>query len=263
MIHSAVVLTSVLRLARQGSSTPSTPPGALGTPSASSTPSAYSAAPGQRGAEGKPVVAIDGPAGVGKTSVARAVADSLSVPYLDTGAMFRAVAWAVLKAGGSPSDAEASAKVAKNSVILVEENSVKVDGVDVTEAIRSPEVTEAVSLVAANPEVRSALLARQRDWARRQKGCVMEGRDISTVVLPNADLKVYLDASPEVRAQRRAGESGADPVSVGVSIERRDTLDSGREHAPLRQGSDALVIDTSGLSVAAVVSRILAELRKR
>ncbi len=239
MIHSAVVFMSVLRLAGRAA------PSVLGA------------------AEGRPVVAIDGPAGVGKTSVARSVAASLSVPYLDTGAMFRAVAWAVLNAGGSPGDAKAAARAAKNSVILVEESSVRVDGVDVTEAIRSPEVTEAVSLVAANPEVRSELLARQRDWARQQKGCVMEGRDISTVVLPNADLKVYLDASPEVRAQRRAGESGADPVSVGVSIERRDTLDSGREHAPLRQGADALVIDTGGLSVAEVVSQILAELRKR
>ena len=220
-------------------------------------------AAGRRGVEGKPVVAIDGPAGVGKTSVARAVARSLSVPYLDTGAMFRAVAWAVLNAGDSPSDAAASARAAKNSVILVEEYSVWVDGVDVTEAIRSPDVTEAVSLVAADPVVRSELLVRQRDWASRQKGCVMEGRDISTVVLPNADLKVYLDASPEVRAQRRAGESGADPVSVEVSIERRDALDSGREHAPLRRGADALVIDTGGLSAEEVVSQILAELRKR
>ena len=211
----------------------------------------------------KPVVAIDGPAGAGKTSVARSVARALSVPYLDTGAMYRAAAWAVLDAGVSPSDAEEVARLVGVSEILVKEDSVTVGGVDVTEAIRSPEVTEAVSLVAAYPEVRSGLLALQRDWVRWRNGCVMEGRDISTVVLPDADLKVYLDASPGVRAQRRAGESDADPASVEASIERRDVLDSGREHAPLRRAPDAFVIDTDGLSVDGVVSRILTELRRR
>ena len=211
----------------------------------------------------KPVVAVDGPAGAGKSSVARAVAEALKVPWLDTGAMYRAVAWHILNSGGSVSDEEALAASARSAVIRVKGASVSVDGRDVSEAIRGVEVTAAVSEVAARAAVRAELLAQQRRWAERRNGCVVEGRDVGTVVLPEADLKVFLTASGDVRARRRAEESGGDPAAVAAAISLRDSQDSSRVHAPLRCASDALVLDTESLSVEEVAERILSELASR
>ncbi|MGB0995056.1 MAG: (d)CMP kinase, partial [Acidimicrobiales bacterium] len=143
------------------------------------------------------VIAIDGPAGSGKSTVARALAKHLGLKYLDTGAMYRAVAFAVLRAGGDPDDAESTTATARLVDLDIGLDRVMVDGVDATVEIRGPEVSRAVSAVAANPEVRKELVSRQREWAVRQGGGVLEGRDIGTVVFPDAELKVYLTADPE------------------------------------------------------------------
>ena len=152
------------------------------------------------------MIAIDGPAGSGKSTVARALAKHLGLKYLDTGAMYRAVAFAVLRAGGDPDDAESTTATRAAGRSRHRTRSVMVDGVDATVEIRGPEVSRAVSAVAANPEVRKELVSRQREWAVRQGGGVLEGRDIGTVVFPDAELKVYLTADPEERARRRAKE---------------------------------------------------------
>jgi len=196
------------------------------------------------------VVAIDGPAGSGKSTLSRALAQRLGLQRLDTGAMYRSVAWAVLEWGVDPSDAEAVAEVARVLAIDVGDRVVA-DGTDVTEAIRGPEVSATVSAVAANPAVRSVMVGRQRDWVGDRGGGVVEGRDIGTVVLPDADLKLYLDASPEVRAARRS-EEGAEAVA------RRDRLDSTRAASPLGQAPDARVIDTGAHSVEEIVDQVLA-----
>ena len=211
----------------------------------------------------KPVVAVDGPAGAGKSSVARAVAEVLKVSWLDTGAMYRAVAWHVLNSGGSVSDEEALVASAQSAVIRVEGALVSVGGRDVSEAIRGVEVTSAVSEVAASAAVRAELLTQQRQWAKRRNGCVVEGRDVGTVVLPEADLKVFLTASGDVRARRRAEESGEDLAAVASAISLRDSLDSSRVHAPLRCAPDALVLDTESLSIEEVAERVLSELASR
>jgi len=204
------------------------------------------------------VVAIDGPAGTGKSTVARALADRLGVPYLDTGAMYRAVTWAVLEAGVDPtSDRPAVAAIARRIGIELDGSVVRVDGVDVSSAIRGAAVTGAVSAVAAQPEVRAELVDRQRRWVRARGGAVLEGRDIGTVVFPDATAKVYLTARAGVRARRRAAETGEDVAEVERSIVRRDGLDSTRELAPLRQAGDAVIVDTSELSAAEVVERLV------
>jgi CMP/dCMP kinase len=214
-----------------------------------------------------PVVAIDGPAGSGKTTVARRVAETLGLPALDTGAMYRAVTWAVLEAGIDPADATAVIGVAERLDLDVGP-PVLVDGRDVTEAIRSAEVTAAVSTVAAVPAVRVRLVAAQREWIQVHGGGVVEGRDIGTVVAPDAVLKVYLVASEEERARRRrrqddtveaagAGDLGA----TREAIRRRDAIDSGRAASPLAAAEDAVVLDTTGLSVDGVVAEVLARYR--
>jgi CMP/dCMP kinase len=214
-----------------------------------------------------PVVAIDGPAGSGKTTVARRVAETLGLPALDTGAMYRAVTWAVLEAGIDPADAPAVIGVAERLDLDVGP-PVLVDGRDVTEAIRSAEVTAAVSTVAAVPAVRVRLVAAQREWIQVHGGGVVEGRDIGTVVAPDAVLKVYLVASEEERARRRrrqddtveaagAGDLGA----TREAIRRRDAIDSGRAASPLAAAEDAVVLDTTGLSVDGVVAEVLARYR--
>ena len=204
------------------------------------------------------VVAIDGPAGSGKSTVARAVADRLGLAYLDTGAMYRAVAFAALRARIDPADADAVAARARDCRIeLGVDGTVRVDGVDATIEIRGPEVTRAVSVVAANPGVRAELRTRQREWLEARGGGVLEGRDIGTVVVPDAELKVYLDAAPEVRAARRSREVGELSYDeVASEIARRDALDQGREDSPLTAADGALVIDTSHLSIDEVVTRI-------
>ena len=203
------------------------------------------------------VIAIDGPAGSGKSTVAKAVAERLGLPYLDTGAMYRAVAFAVLCAGGDPADEELAANTARTMDLEVGLDRVVVNGTDATVEIRGPEVTRSVSLVAANPAVRVELVSRQREWTARRGGGVLEGRDIGTVVFPNADLKVYLTADPAERARRRAKEvSDLDYETVAADLARRDTLDSTRDVDPLSEAPDAVLVDTTGLTIDEVVDEI-------
>jgi 3-phosphoshikimate 1-carboxyvinyltransferase len=195
------------------------------------------------------LVAIDGPAGAGKSTVSTAVAKRLGVNRLDTGAMYRAVAALALELGIPPDDIEAVAALAAASTIEVGPRVI-IDGRDVTGLIRSPEVGRAVSVVAANPEVRRQLVERQRAWVRTHGGGVVEGRDIGSVVFPGAELKVYLTASPEERARRRHDEA---PEGVA----RRDRIDSTRDASPLREAEDAHRLDTTGRSVQDVVEEVL------
>ncbi|HZM30709.1 MAG TPA: (d)CMP kinase [Acidimicrobiales bacterium] len=203
------------------------------------------------------VIAIDGPAGSGKSTVARRLAERLGLEYLDTGAMYRAVTFAALRRGIDPADTEPVEKLAKVVDLEVTEDHVRVDGVDATIEIRGPEVTRAVSLVAANPGVREELVRRQREWAGERGGGVLEGRDIGTVVFPDALLKVYLIARPDVRAERRAAEvTDLDYETVAADIARRDALDQGREADPLRRADGALEIDTSDMTVDEIVDAL-------
>jgi CMP/dCMP kinase len=200
------------------------------------------------------VIAIDGPAGSGKSTVARRLAQRLGLDYLDTGAMYRAVTFAALRRGIDPADSGPVAQLARAVDLDVTSEYVRVDGVDATIEIRGPEVSRAVSLVAANPEVRAELVRRQREWAYERSGGVMEGRDIGTVVFPDAMLKVYLNARPEVRAERRAAEvSDLDYETVAADMARRDAFDQGREADPLRPAVDAIRFDTSDMSVDEIV----------
>lgn len=208
------------------------------------------------------VIAIDGPAGSGKSTVAKAVAVRTGLPYLDTGAMYRSVAFAALRAGVDPDDAEVVATMALGLELEMDpDGTVVVDGADATIEIRGPEVTRAVSIVAANPTVRTEMRRRQREWATERGGGVMEGRDIGTVVFPDAALKVYLDARPEVRASRRSKEvSDLSYETVASDLARRDALDQGRADSPLREADDAWVIDTSDLTIDQIVDVILERL---
>ena len=211
------------------------------------------------------VVAIDGPAGSGKSTVARRLAEHINLEYLDTGAMYRAVTLAVLRAGIDPSDEGPVAGVAERvDIELRADGTVLVDGHDATAAIRSSEVNASVSAVAANAKVREEMVERQRRWTRIRGGGVLEGRDIGTVVFPNADLKVYLTASPEVRARRRAGESGTvDVGQVEADLARRDSYDSQRKVNPLRQADDAVEVDTTDLTIDDVVEVLATMLVER
>jgi cytidylate kinase len=210
-------------------------------------------------------ISLDGPSGTGKSSVARDVARKLGAAYLDTGAMYRAATVAVLDAGVSLDDKIAVARAVSEAVIEVRTDArrevVRVDGVDVRERIRGAEVTRAVSPVSAVPAVRRLLVARQRELVAAADAVVVEGRDIGTVVLPDATLKIYLTASPEVRAQRRAGQLGVrDPAKVAAlaqDLRRRDDYDSRRADSPLRPAEDAIIVDSTDLDRAAVVQRIL------
>lgn len=199
------------------------------------------------------VVAIDGPAGAGKSTIAKALARRLDVPYLDTGAMYRAVTFAVLRDSVDPSNLEAVTHVAESIRVEMSADTLLVDGVDATAAVRGPEVTGAVSVVAANSGVRSILREQQREWVKVHGGGVVEGRDIGTVVFPDATLKVYLTANPEVRARRRVAESGGDVEAIARSIAERDRLDSTRADSPLFAAHDSAWVDTSDLSIDDVV----------
>lgn len=206
------------------------------------------------------VVAIDGPAGSGKSTVARRVAAALGLAYLDTGAMYRSVAYAVLRDGIDPADAEAVAALAPKVQIEVGDRVI-VDGVDATDAIRGPDVTTSVSAVAANPAVRAEMVKRQRAWAEAHGGGVAEGRDIGSVVFPSAELKVYLTASEEERARRRADEMGHPAYEqVAADIARRDKVDSTRAASPMMVADDALVIDTTGRTIDDIVEEVLSKL---
>jgi cytidylate kinase len=205
------------------------------------------------------VIAIDGPSGSGKSTIARRVARALGLHYLDTGAMYRSVAFAALRRGIDPDDAAPVARVAREVELhLDEDGTVRVDGVDATIDIRGPEVTRAVSAVAAIPAVRDELRDRQRQWAALHDGGVVEGRDIGTVVFPEAPLKVYLDAAPLVRAARRSAEiEDLTYETVAADLARRDAYDSSRADSPLRTASDAVVIDTTERTVDEIVAAVL------
>ncbi len=219
-----------------------------------------------------PVIAVDGPAGSGKSSVCRATADRLGLSYLDTGAMYRAMTWAMLDRGVDVDDA-AAVEAAADAVQIVSGTdplspTIHVGSVDVAGPIRSDEVTAAVSAVSAVPAVRKTLVALQRDEVARAvqagNGIVVEGRDITTVVLPDADLKVFITADPAVRAARRArqdvelGKDGVDVERTENALRERDAKDSSRQASPLAQADDAVVLDTTDLTLEQVIDRMAA-----
>ncbi|HUF97070.1 MAG TPA: (d)CMP kinase [Ilumatobacter sp.] len=206
------------------------------------------------------VIAIDGPAGAGKSTVGRALARRLDLAYLDTGAMYRAMTFAALQRGVCEQDLNDIAAMAPTVLIEMTDCSVTVDGVDATAAIRGRAVTEAVSQVSANPVVREVLVERQRAWVADHGGAVVEGRDIASVVFPDAALKLYITASPRVRAERRVAEVGGDLGDMEASIIERDRKDSTRADSPLTAVPDATVVDTTGLSIDEVLEHIVAML---
>jgi cytidylate kinase len=211
------------------------------------------------------IVAVDGPAGSGKSSVCRGVAAALGLRYLDTGAMYRAMTCAVLEQGIDPADADAVAAFATTPVITSGTDplspTIAVNGIDVAGPIRTETVTSAVSPVSAVPAVRERLVALQReqvDTARQiDMGIVVEGRDIGSVVLPDADLKVYLTADPAVRALRRAAETGSEAVAATeAALKARDSFDSSRVTSPLTQADDAVVVDTTEMTLQQVIDHV-------
>ena len=203
------------------------------------------------------VVAIDGPAGAGKSTIARELASKLNLPYLDTGAMYRGITCAALRRGIDVNDVGAVAQLALSTVLDISDNALVVDGLDATQDIRGEAVTRAVSAVAANSGVRTELRERQRNWVAERGGGVVEGRDIATVVFPDARLKVFLTASPLVRAQRRVAQIGGDVEQIARDIAERDHKDSTRSDSPLRESENSLYVDTSDRSISDVVNEIV------
>jgi CMP/dCMP kinase len=209
------------------------------------------------------IIAIDGPSGAGKGTVARAVAERLGYRHIDTGAMYRALAWKALHDGVDLADEAATAALGERATFDVQDGRIEIDGHDVAAAIRTPEMDKASATLARHPAVRRALVARQRSYGDGG-GVVMEGRDIGTVVFPRADVKIYLDASPEERARRRA----ADPAhtrsknvrlsEVATALAERDKSDSTRAASPLAVAPDATVVDTTGMPVDRVIETVLA-----
>ena len=208
------------------------------------------------------VVAIDGPAGAGKSTVARRVAVATGLPFLDTGAMYRCVALVAIRRGVQGDDAVAVADIARTIRIDVRDGVTTLDGVDVSGDIRTPEVNSLVSVIATNSAVREVMREAQRRWAAELGGGVVEGRDIGTVVFPDAAVKVFLTASPEVRARRRVAESGGDVAEVARSIAERDRIDSTRSDSPLRPADGATVVDSSDKPIDEVVAEIVGLLEK-
>lgn len=206
------------------------------------------------------VIAIDGPAGAGKSTIGRALAERLSLAYLDTGAMYRAMTFAALQRGVCEQDLDDVAAMAPTVLIDMTDDTVTVDGIDATSSIRGREVTEAVSQISANTVVREVLVDRQRAWVAEHGGAVVEGRDIASVVFPDAALKLYITASPRVRAERRIAEVGGDLREMEASIIERDRKDSTRADSPLTAVPEAITVDTTGLSVDEVLDRIVAML---
>jgi CMP/dCMP kinase len=209
------------------------------------------------------IVAIDGPSGTGKSSTSKAVAEQLGLSYLDTGAQYRAITWWMVHNGVDTGDPAAIAAAAKGPEIVSGTDptrpTITVDGTDVAVPIRSPEITAKVSAVSAVPEVRARITELQRTIAAAaEQGIVVEGRDIGTTVLPAADLKIFLTASPEVRAARRSGElKGADVNTTREELVKRDQADSGRKTSPLAKAADAVEVDTSELTLQQVVECIV------
>ncbi len=208
------------------------------------------------------IIAIDGPSGAGKGTVARAVAARLGYRHVDTGAMYRAVAWKALRDGVELGDEHAVAEIGERATFDLEEGRVAIDGNDVASAVRTPEIDRASAIVARHPAVRRALVARQRALGERG-GVVMEGRDIGTVVFPLADLKIYLDAAPDERARRRAADPAhtssrtAQLSDVATALAERDKSDSTRTVSPLAVAADAIVIDTTDMHIDDVIERVL------
>jgi cytidylate kinase len=207
------------------------------------------------------VIAIDGPAGAGKSTIAKALARSMGIEYLDTGAMYRGVTYEVLRRGLEATDVDAVARVAREVVLEQGMDSLRVNGEDATAAIRTPAVDAAVSHVAANSAVREELRERQRRWIAGHGSGVVEGRDIGSVVFPDATLKVYLVASPLVRARRRVAQHGGNVEEIARAITERDQRDSSRDDSPLRQMPDAVVVDTSDRTIDDVVNHIISLVR--
>jgi cytidylate kinase len=207
------------------------------------------------------VVAIDGPGGVGKSTVGRAVATALGIPYLDTGGFYRAVTLAAVRAGTALDDYPAVLQIAAQANLDFEDGKMLLDGSDVSADIRKPEVTAVVSLVAAIPDVRSVVVKRQQEWVQRRGGrAVVEGRDIGTVVFPGASVKVFLTAETSERARRRARDietAGQTVEAIAAQLASRDRRDSTRKASPLRAAPDATIIDTSRLPAGEVIDRIL------
>ena len=209
------------------------------------------------------IIAIDGPSGAGKGTIARAVAARLSYRHIDTGAMYRAVAWKALHEGVDLENEAMVAELAERAQFDVEDGRVRIDGHDVAAAIRTAEIDSAAATVARQPRVRAALIARQRAYGL-SGGIVMEGRDIGTVVFPHADVKIFLDASPEERARRRATDpahasgrgAGAIP-EVATALAERDRIDSTRAASPLKAADDAVAIDTTNLSIDEAVEKVM------
>jgi CMP/dCMP kinase len=213
------------------------------------------------------IVAVDGPSGAGKGTVARATARALDYTHVDTGAMYRAVAWRALDLGIALDQAEAIASLAAAARLALDGGRTMIDGHDVTEAIRTPAIDMAAAAVARNPGVRAVLVERQRAMGQ-DGGVVMEGRDIGTVVFPAAEVKVYLDASPDERARRRAADPAhrggpADVAHVAEGMAARDKSDSSRSVSPLIRAADAIYIDTTGIAVDDVVARVVALVRDK
>lgn len=208
------------------------------------------------------VIAIDGPGGVGKSTVSRTVAARLGLPYLDTGSTYRAATLAVLRSGVGPDDEDGVLAVLERRDIGYGSSGVTLDGAPVAAETRSPDVTGSVSAVSAHPAVRERIVGIQRAWVAMHGGsAVVEGRDIGTVVFPKASVKVFLTARPEVRAARRAGDdeaAGATVEQIAVDLERRDRADASRTASPMRPADDAVTIDTSDRSIEEVVREVLA-----
>lgn len=203
------------------------------------------------------IVTLDGPGGTGKSTVSRQLAERAGLPHLDTGAYYRAATLAVLEAGVDPSDEEAVLSVVSGTHLSQEDGRMCLDGRDVSAEIRTDLVTSAVSSVSAHPGVRERLVELQRGWVAEHGGGVVEGRDIGSVVFPDAAVKIFLDASPEVRARRRALETGESLDGVLADLNRRDRLDSTRSASPLLIPERAIVVDTSDLSLEEVVDRLM------
>ena len=214
------------------------------------------------------IVAIDGPSGAGKGTVARALATRLGYRHIDTGAMYRALAWKALRDGVDLADAARVAALGDHASFDVENGRITIDGHDVATRIRTPEIDMAAAIVARHPAVRRTLVARQRAYGQ-DGGVVMEGRDIGTVVFPDADVKIYLDASPEERARRRASDpahassQGTRLADVATALAERDKSDSTRAASPLAVAADATIIDTTGISIDAVIERVLEVVKAR
>jgi len=208
------------------------------------------------------IVAIDGPAGAGKSTVAKAVADRMGFLHVDSGAMYRAVALWAIENGIDPGDDHKLVPMAESAEILLDGGRVRLNGRDVTAEIRRPEVSQAASRVSAIPGVRRELVAKQQEYAE-VASVVMEGRDIGTVVYPRAQVKIYLDASPEVRARRRVEQAGGDYEQVLREIRERDDRDATRADSPLRQAVDAEYLDTSNLDEEGVILAVLRIVREK